>query len=75
METGDVRISRRERSTRTFVSVLTRHGFDAANQIVLGKATLHQLHKNVGEGFTSEGSSKLLRIVHPSSWAFKMIGT
>ena len=29
--------------------VLTGHGFDAANQIVLGTATLNQLHKHVGD--------------------------
>jgi hypothetical protein len=29
--------------------VLTGHGFDAINQIVLGTATLSQLHKRVGE--------------------------
>ena len=29
--------------------VLTGHGFDATNQIVLGTATLNQLHKHVGD--------------------------
>jgi hypothetical protein len=29
--------------------ILTGHGFDATNQIVLGTATLNQLHKHVGD--------------------------
>jgi hypothetical protein len=38
-------------STRGTVSppLLTGHGFDATNQVVLATATLHQLHKKVGD--------------------------
>ena len=43
--------------------ILSGHGFDGPDQIVLGAATLGQLHKKVGdtvEVSSSEGSTKLL---------------
>jgi hypothetical protein len=40
--------------------LLSGHGFDAANQIVLGSSTLQELHKSVGESVvvTSGGSKR-----------------
>ena len=39
--------------------ILSGHGLEAANEVVLGVATLRQLHKRVGESVTfSNGSSK-----------------
>jgi hypothetical protein len=45
--------------------VLTGHGFDATNQIVLGTATLNQLHKHIGESVVVKvgGVSTTLTIV------------
>ena len=45
--------------------ILAGHGFNDVNEIVLGTATLHQLHKQVGDSVevSSGGASTKLRIV------------
>jgi ABC-type antimicrobial peptide transport system permease subunit len=45
--------------------ILSGHGFNAANQIVLGTATLDQLHKQIGQSVeeSSGGAATTLRIV------------
>jgi len=37
--------------------ILSGHGFDASDQVVLGKVTLDQLHKQVGDTVTVSGGS------------------
>ncbi len=45
--------------------ILTGHGFDATNQIVLGTATLNQLHKHIGDDVevSAGGTITTLKIV------------
>jgi ABC-type antimicrobial peptide transport system permease subunit len=44
--------------------ILSGHGLEAANEVVLGVATLRQLHKRVGESVTfSNGSSKSTKLI------------
>lgn len=45
--------------------ILTGHGFDGLNQVVLGTATLHDLHKQVGDSVevSAGGATTKLRIV------------
>jgi ABC-type lipoprotein release transport system permease subunit len=49
--------------------ILSGHGFDAVNQIVLGTATLNELHRKVGDSVevTSSNATTKLRIVGTST--------
>jgi ABC-type lipoprotein release transport system permease subunit len=49
--------------------ILSGHGFDAVNQVVLGEATLAQLHKQVGDSVevSVDGTTTKLRIVGTST--------
>ena len=61
----DVSVMGASPHARVSPPVLAGHGFNDVNEIVLGTATLHQLHKQVGDSVevSSGGASTKLRIV------------
>jgi hypothetical protein len=61
----DVSVMGASSHARVSPPVLAGHGFNDVNEIVLGTATLHQLHKQVGDSVevSSGGASTKLRIV------------
>ena len=61
----DVSVMGASPHARVAPPILSGHGFDATNQVVLGTATLQLLHKQIGQTVrvTSGGVSTTLRIV------------
>ncbi len=56
--------------------LLSGHGFDKANQVVLGATTLAQLHKHVGDAVTvSNGVTKPTRLTIVGTATMPAIGT